>query len=294
MTIELANYQWELGGVVFGADCPVEHESDVAPPAWGTRNQDQPRPNADGSTMGIDYFDPGLWQFKLFTDGDGEDSALSAIEDLADAWRADAYRSQPGSVTGLRYRVNDRTRIVYGRPRRFEAPLGVEYLSGRVPITADFQTVSEMFYDDDEEYLDVGWLEPQGGGFVTPFTAPIQISTAAVIPPYVFHVAGRKPTPAMVDFTGPLVGSGILIDGTPFIQFQNDIPAGVTVTVDARPWVTSVTMSNGGGAGGLLSPRSRMPRMQLEPGSHTATLLGTSPTGVGKAKIRWRKAYPSV
>lgn len=295
MPAELRNYQFELGDVVFGYDCPVDHETDVQPPAYALRTSDQAIPNEDGWTMGVDQLEPGSWRFKLFVNQDTEGEALDALEELAAAWRGDAYRKQPGKATALRYRLNNRTRLIYGRPRRFEAPLSAAYTSGAILITADFQALSDLFFDDSEEYLDVAFREPTTGGFVTPVTAPVSTEQSGVeYGPYEFYVAGVQATPAMVDFVGPLNDAGLLIDGVPFIQFQQDIPAGVTVTVDARPWVRSVRRSDGGGAAGLLSPRSRMPKMTLEPGVHSATLLGSTPTGTGYARVRWRRAYPSV
>lgn len=293
--MELLDYQWELGGVVFGIDCPVDHETDVAPPPLGWRTDDQPNPGGDGINMGADYIDPASWSFKLFTNCQNETDALAALMDLRKAWRGDAYRKEPGKATTLRYRLAGRTRVVFGRPRRFEHPWGAEYLYGKIPITADFQTVSDLFYDDFENWIDVTFREPTTGGFVTPVTAPLQTAeTGLSNGPFVFAVGGEQATSTMVDFVGPLDAPGLEIDGEPYIQLKKDVPAGVTVTVDARPWVNSVLRSDGGGAAGMLSPRSRMPKMLLEPGSHSATLLGSTPTGTGKAKIRWRPAYPSV
>lgn len=295
MSVELQDYQWELGGVVFGFDCPVEHESDVAPPAYAVQSDDQAIPGFDGRSMGQDTFEPGAWQFKLFTNCDDERTARTELARLAKAWRGDTYRKEPNSVTGLRYRLGGETRVVFGRPRRFEAPLGLEYLGGRIPITADFQTVSELFFDDFESYIDVSFREPTTGGFVTPVTAPLQTAeTRLSNGPFGFFVGGELATPTAVSFTGPLDDAGLEIDGEPYIMFQQDIPAGVTITVDARPWVNSVVRSDGGGAAGYLSPRSRMPKMLLEPGLHSATLLGSTPTGAGSARVRWRGAHPSV
>lgn len=294
MPIELRNYQWELGGVVFGYDQPVEHLPTVTPSDYSIRSQDQPNPTSDGMSLGVDLIEPGVWQFQLFTNMDDEAGALAALEELKNAWRGDAYRKLPGKATALRYRFNDRTRIVYGRPRRFTAPLGPEYLSGRIDITADFQTVSELFFDDEEDDFEIGHVEPVTGGFVTPVTAPLSTEESAPSLPGAFVVGGAMPTPVEVDFVGPLDASGLLIDGEPFIRLQGDIPHGVTVTVDARPWVNAVTRQDGAGAAGLLSPRSRMPKMLLTPGEHSATLLGSSPTGTGKAIVRWRKAHPSI
>lgn len=292
---ELLNYQWELGGVVFGYNQPIDHDRDVAPSDYSMRTEDQPNPGHDGLSMGTDLIEPGVWQFKLFVNEYEEADALAALGAIKKVWRGDAYRKEPGAATELRYRLADRTRVVYGRPRRFTAPLGVEYLGGKIDITADFQTVSEMFFDDVESSIWVGHAEPETGGFVAPFTTPLQTETTpSVAQPYAFTVGGELATPAVVEFHGPLEDSGLLIDGQPFIAFQRDIPADTVVTVDARPWVTAVSRQDGGGVAGLLSPRSRMPRMQLEPSSHSATLLGSSPDGTGRARIRWRGAYPSV
>lgn len=295
MPAELQDYQWELGGVVFGIDCPVDHETEVSPASHAWRTQDQAIPMGDGMTMGVDLVEPGVWQFKLFTNCDSEDEALAALEELRFAWRGDEHRKDPGKVTTLRYRLNGRTRVMFGRPRRFDYPLGAEYLSGRIPITCDFQTVSELFYEDFESSIPITHAEPETGGFVTPFSAPLQTETTAVVgQPFTFAVGGKLATPVAVDFIGPLDDSGLLIDGKPFIAFQQDIADDTTVTVDARPWVTAVSRKDGGGVAGLLSPRSRMPKMLLEPGVHSATLLGSTPTGTGRALVRWRPAYPSV
>jgi hypothetical protein len=299
MTATLLNYQWELGGVVFGADCPVDHESDVSPAYSGRRTDDQANPLADGINMGQEFMDPGVWQFKLFTNCSSEAEALDALAELAVAWRADDIRRLTGAaantVTTLRYRLADRVRCVFGRPRKFDAPLGVEYLGGNIKITADFQTVDDRYFDDFESYLDVNFREPITGGFTSDFTAPVSTDDTGVTNgPFVFMVGGRLATPTAVDFIGPLDAPGLEIDGEPYIQFNQDIPANTTYTVDARPWVNSVLRSGGGGAAGALSPRSRMPNMQLAPGAHSATLLGSTPTGTGHARIRWRGAYPTV
>jgi hypothetical protein len=295
MATELLNYQWELGGVVFGADCPVDHESDVTPAAAGRRTDDQPNPLGDGISMGQEYMDPGTWQFKLFTNCDSEAAALEALSELAVAWRGDTYRMLPNTVTTLRYRIANRIRCVFGRPRKFDAPLGAEYLSGQIKVTTDFQTVSDLFFDDNEESLEVTFREPETGGFTSDFVAPISTESSGVTDgPFPFVVGGELATPTVVDFIGPLDRPGLEIDGEPYIQFLKDVPANITITVDPRPWINSVIRSGGGGAAGMISPRSRMPNMQLAPGSHSATLLGSTPTGTGHARIRWRGAHPTV
>ncbi len=295
MAVELQDNQWELGGLVFGKGCRIAHEPTVAPPGMARRKEDQQIPGRDGMSPGIDLFDPSEWKFQLYTDTHDQTDALLALSEIANVWRGDEYRQAPGQATSLRYRIGGRTRAVYGRPDLFDYTLGAEYLSGRIPITCTFQTVSELYFDDAEESMEVRHREPPSATLTWPITWPTTWSGETLSGlPYQFDVHGIEPTPVLIDFYGPLEGSGMLIDGKPFIDFQSNIPGGVKVTVDARPWVTSVWRSDGASAAGLLSPRSRMPQMLLSPGRHSATLLGTSSNGNGTALIRWQPANPSI
>lgn len=296
MAVELMPNQWELGGVVFGAGCAIEHEPTVQPPGMGRRTEDQPIPGHDGQAPGRDLFEPGVWGFQLYTNKDNLAEARQALRELGMAWRGDAYRKLPGRSTSLRYRIgDDQTFVVYGRPREFDYTLGPESLSGRIPITCNFKVMSELFYADYENYREVSHEEPVAGGFTAPFVPPIVVGQSSDPGhPHLFRVEGPLPTHTRIEFKGPLEDSGLAIDGQPYIDFQTTIPAGVTVTVDARPWVRSVYRSDGAAVAGLLSPRSRMPKMLLDPGEHTATLLGTSSTGAGRAFIYARPAYPTV
>lgn len=296
MAADLVNYQWELGGVVFGVDSPVQHEADATPGTYSWRTQDQQTPGRDANSFGRDLIEPGTWAFKLFVDGKDEANALEILEDLGDIWRGDDVRSRVGAVKELRYRLGGRTRVCYGRPRRFDYTLNNAFMSGYIPVTADFKMASELYFDDFENYIDVGFLQPTTGGFEAPFITPLTTENiGGPNVPYTFAVGGRKPTPMMIDFKGPLTNNPSLqIDGRFVAQLQRDVPDGVTVTVDARPWVSAVYREDDAGVAGILSPRSRMPDMKLSVGTHVATLGGSSPTGTGKCRIRWRPAYPTV
>lgn len=291
---DLANFQWELGGFVFGLDAPIQHEADASPGTYTWRTQDSQSPGRDANSFGRDLIEPGTWAFRLFTDMQNEAGALETLEELGDIWRGDGVRETSGAVMPLRYRLAGRTRVCYGRPRRFDYTLDNQFMTGYVPITADFKLASELYFDDFESYIDVGFLAPTTGGFEVPFETPLTTEMTGVHVPYSFSVGGRKPTPMVMDFHGPLTNASLQIDGVYVVQFQNDIPADTVVTIDARPWVSSIYREDGEGVAGLLSPLSRMPDMKLSPGMHVATLGGASPTGTGKCRIRWRGAYPTV
>lgn len=292
--MDLLNEQWELDGYVFGVDSPVGHDVSVSPGGRNWRVQDINMPMRDAVMMGRDYLEPDVWAFELYTNQDNQTDALAELAKLGDIWRGDDVRDTPGAVMPLRYRIADRTRVVFGRPRKFDYTLDNRSFGGYIPITADFKLSSSLFYDDYENSLVVGMNQPVSGGFHAPIRAPIRVSSNPGSLPYLFTVGGEKPAPITVDFTGPLYESGIMIDGRYVIQLNQPVPAGVTLTVDARPWVIGVSRSDGGGVAGMLSPRSRMPNMTVKPGTHSATLMGTSPTGAGYARLRWRHAHPTI
>lgn len=292
---DLLNYQWELDGLVFGMDCPVDHEADSDPGSYSWRTNDTPSPMGDGSRTGIDLIDPQTWNFKLFTNADSEEGAMAALSAIAKVWRGDGVRKTAGEVLPLRYKLAGRTRRVYGRPGRFAAPLGPSFHSGAILITSDFRCVSELYFDDTEESIEFGSDLPTTGGFTAPFTTPLTTTLQAADRPNSFSVGGDLATPGIFEFTGPRTDAYIDIDGTFQIQLNGEIPFGTTVIVDTRPWKMSITRQDGAGMGNLLSRRTRLPSIpRLTPGVHTATLGGTDPTGLSRGRVKWRKAYPSV
>lgn len=294
MTAPLRDYQWELGGLVFGYDCAVDHEADSDPGSYSWRTQDTPSPTGDATVMGRDLIEPGTWNFKLFTNSDDDREALAELAKIAKVWRGDDVRGKPGEVMALRYGLGGRVRRVYGRPRRFAAPLTTELVSGLIRITSDFKTVSELFFDDIEESIPVTAIAPTTGGFEAPFETPLTTENQLATRPHTFTVYGDQSTPMVVDFHGPSDDAFLEIDGERLIQLTGHIPPGVTITVDARPWKMSVYRNDGAGVAGMLHRRSRLPRLLLTPGVHQATYGGYDETGASSATVKWRRAYPSV
>lgn len=292
---ELRDFQWELDGLVFGAYTPIEHEADSDPGSYSWRTQDGQAPGRDANTFGRDLIEPGTWNFKLFTNVDSEAEALAELARLAHVWRGNKVRGTVGAVMELRYARVGRTRRVYGRPRRFAAPQDNRALSGLVLVTCDFKLSSELFFDDVEDSTSLmSFQVPSTGGFETPVEAPLSTEEAEVSGAEVITVGGLEPTPIMVDFVGPNSDAFVEIDGTLRVQLQGEVPDGQTITVDARPWKNSVYRSDGVPVPSLLSSRTRLPTLLLEPGQHTVIFGGGDETGRARAKVRWRKAYPSV
>lgn len=292
---DLLNNQWELDGVVFGQDAEIDTEAEVTPSTYGLRTQDSPSPVGDATMFGRDLIEPDVWGFKLFTNVEDEQNALRLRSTLAKVWRADDVRKTPGAVKVLRYRMAGRTRRVYGRPRRFDAPLDNRMFSGLIAITCDFKLASELFFDDVEQNIPVRASQStSSGGFLVPFTVPLTLSSSLTPRATTFTVGGELPTPGIFDFKGPSTDAALEIDGAMRVQLTGTVPVGVTVTVDARPWVMSIYRDDGAGTAGLLNRRTRLPRLLLEPGAHEVTYSAYDPTGASGGAVRWHDAYPSV
>jgi hypothetical protein len=271
---DLLNEQWELGGVVFGVDSFIGHEASVAPGGRNWRVQDVHAPQGDSTSFGRDFLEPDVWAFELFTDQFDESSALGQLQELSSVWLADEVRSTPGAVTELRYRIADRTRVVYGRPRKFDYTLDNRVFGGYIPITCDFKLASPFYYDDFESSMRFGAAAPVSGGFRTPLRPPIRISAGSSIRPNTFAVGGERSAPMVVEIHGPVTDAFVDIDGVRMVQLRGQINANTTVYVDARPWVMSAYLGR------------RVGRRELpEPADPPATAEAHS--GHPPGRLRW-------
>lgn len=291
----LLDWQWELGDTVFGLDRPVAHEAEADPGSYSWRSQTVNNPSGDGRRFGVDLIEPGTWNFKLYVDVADGKTALEELGKVAKEWRGDEARKTPGAVMPLRYRMYGRTRRVYGRPRRFSAPYDNRLDSGYIPITADFEVASELFFDDAEDSRTLTITPIVTGGFEVPFETPLVTEEANATGSTTFVVGGELPTPLVAEIKGPVTDPLVQIDDDIRIQLTGTIAADTTIVIDARPWVMSIyRKADGAGIPGMLSRRTRLPRLLLAPGAHTVVFDGLGESSSTTATVRWRGAYPSV
>lgn len=292
MTLE--NNQWELGGVVFGDGCRIDHEPEVSPGYSDLRNQDTANPVLDSLSVGRDRRTPGIWQFKLFVNLLDFADALDALDELANVWDAADVRGRPGEVMALRYRFADRTRLVYGRPGRFSAPLNNLAHDGYIQITADFAMTDPRYFDDEENAVDVFALSADAlTGFDVPFEAPIDFVGESTDPVEgkIIEVRGRKATPAIIEFHGPSIDPVVDV-GIWQAKLNGIIPAGETITLDARPQKLSATRKDGSPVtGGMVSRTTRIADLVIPRGDYAVTHTSRDTMGLSKATVRWRNAY---
>lgn len=291
------DFQFELDGVLFGLGCDVAVEAsgfDPGSTTWTT--QDRESQTDDVVYMGRDVKVPSSWSWQAFTTTeDPQDSvavaeALAAVETLQGVWEPEEVRSTPGTVSVLRYkRPGAGVRRVYGRPRRFAAPLDNLLLHGRVDITMDFRRADPLHYDDVEESVVIGMLAAEVGGFPVPAVTPWTSVDVAEPQARTIRVGGTAPTWPVITFRGPqLVAPWVQIGGVR-CALQVTMSPGDEIVVDTRPWVRTA-YRNGAPQPALLAPATSLADMKLTPGAHEVLFGGSDPTNNATVEVAWRSA----
>lgn len=288
---DLAERQYELGGVVFGDLTPVQCD-DVDVGDVARRVGDRDSAGSDGVQFGLDYHDGRLIAFELWTDTTTATDARSAWATLRTAWDGDQVRGVSRAVTPLRMRLpgSDTVRV-YGRPRRMTPASQRSRADGVVDLVADFQTADRAFYADVESERTLNLLPTLGGGLMVPFTPPATLVAVGNSDSTLAVNGGDTDTWPVVTFHGPITNPSIEWVATGSrLTLQTTLGTGRSVTVDTRPWARTALRDDGASlAGALRGPR--LSEFTLPVGSTQIAFRGQDPTGTSSCVVRWRDAY---
>lgn len=285
--------------VPFGYGTPLNVTA-FDPGTAAIRHQDQPGGVADTMVFGTDRRTPQTWQWSMFTDLATIDvaGALAQVDELAQVWDNDV-RLSPGDVIAMRYTVAGRTRLVYGRPRRW-TPVPDQIQRGKIHITCDFQLAEyETYYDDEEEKTPAIPIAPTvitGTHFTFPIKFPLVAATSPTTYTQQAVVSGSQRTWLTPRFTGPVANPWVQI-GDQRYALQGSIPANQTVRISGRPWEIGVfneTTGVWGGSDLLLDPKSRLSQLRLKPGTYSITYGGVDNTGTSTCAVSWHRAYRAL
>jgi hypothetical protein len=300
MVAVLTEASFELDGIAFGSGTEIVIEDvDFGPP--DIRATDVERPRADGIMVGRDYRGGRLLTFDLViltsfgesaASGFGSVAALDVLDRLEAAWLADGVRGTAGAVSALRYRLGGRQRVVYGRGRKLAAVNRFATL-GRIPVTATFQTVDHLFYDDQERANLVPYVPPPAGGLTWPIVFPWSTITVGYSPG-VIAVTGSAQAWLVISIAGPIVNPAVEWVGGWTLGFDLTLQVGETLVIDSRPWSRGVRRNNTVNMAGALTPASpRLSDVRLPPGVHEVVLSGRDNTGTASMTVIWRPAHTS-
>lgn len=294
MTV-LSNYQFEIGGVVFGIGAPVAVDTDgFSTGSDDVSSQDQSRGVTDSLAFGEDFRTPSSWSWELHTDQSTEpEDAIADFAVLGRVWRGNLYRRTPSVVTPLRYAIGNRTRVVYGRARNWAEEKTNRILSGYMAVTCDFQRADIYFYDDQIQSTSVTILPAVRLGLVTPLVSPITTLSGGSREGTIPAVGGDVSAPFEATIYGPILNPKISTVNWE-LQLLTSIPAGMSVTISTYPWALRVVRSDGANLSGLLSAKSRLSRARLDPAGETLYFDGTDGTGTASCQINWRPTYTTM
>lgn len=294
----LQDYQFEVDGAVFGLGCDVEVEASGFRPAgldWRVGDVEF----RDSVMPGRDYASPGSWSWSLFTNGQTEQDAMSSLAALQGVWRNRSGARVTSSVKALRYSLAGRTRVVYGRPRRWTPSFDNRYMNGMVAIEADFRLVDGRSYGDELQVAEALISPAISGGFDVPFEVPLVTNAPSSDErPGAFVVEGDAPAPALVRIYGPVLNPAVRIIGTEW-QARAALPDVVIgddewIEIDSRPWVMAAYRNDGSPVSGKMGRSTRLSDLHLPPDSYEVVLEGNDITGTARATVSWRNAYDAL
>lgn len=288
---DLLEDQWEMGGLVMGRARPVMVDDfdlgDVA-----ARLGDVETAGGDGVTPGYDYHAGRTLSLTLFTDTPDAAGAQAAWRSAESLWRRRDLRYTPREVVPFRFRLADRgTVVVYGRPRKF-TPASLRTLpDGAVSSVATFDTMHADYYSDTEQILSLSLISADGGGITWPIASWPIVWAAGGERQDAVNNTGDMDTHPAITIHGPITNPQVSWVGTSTsLRLADTIPSGMSVTIDPRPWVTSVLRSDGASLAGK-THGSLLEDLRLPPGQTIVHFSGTDLTGTSSCEIRYRAAH---
>ena len=193
-------------------------------------------------------------------------------------------------VMELRYRVAGRTRLIYGRPGRFDYKPDNRLLGGYLPPSCTFRKADALHYDELENMAEQRLGAAATGGLQFPAAMPLTFNLDVdYVPPAAVVVGGDAPTSPVIEIWGPVTNPSVQI-GTMRLDFTGSLPDLATITVDCRPWSFDIRRSGSPGSLNLAS-NARLRKMVFEPGAYDLLYTGTDESGLSRVRVFWRNAW---
>jgi hypothetical protein len=294
--LELADFQYDVGGVLIGTGTDVnviKVDGLGRPPV---RDNDVDQPSMDGAFAGPDYWAARQIQFDAAIRVPGDPSAchdmVAALQAVTDV---SSVRLVGGQGLVLRIKRPGRpVKQITVRARKLD-PDDSRIVHGYVPIDLELLAHDPTFYADTESTTEIplGWLT--GGGFAAPVAAPIYVQDGTVAADRPGWVTNNGSTDAwpVIRITGPCSNVSVIhvASGRVLALPTLDLAAGRWVELDTRPGYRTVTWDNGGNVSAYLTPGSRIDQFSLPPGQSEMRWTAFDNTNSARLRVTWRDAY---
>ncbi|MFE7118674.1 hypothetical protein ACFU99_24975 [Streptomyces sp. NPDC057654] len=303
--IDLAPWQFEIGGVVLGhgTQVPVGTVEGLGSP--GVRPQDTDNPTGDGTFPGQDFYGPRTVRIEagIKTPGDPT-AAAELLSRLELALDDPAARTRPEGRAVLRGRwPGHGTRRLYGRLRRMEVTSTANAAAGWLPLDIEFAALDPRWHADTSSHLDLSLdqaaprrrehiaAEAQG---VEQLLGACAKDEGADRPGWVTN-AGTVSARPTLRVHGPCTDPRIwnTVTGR-VLDLDLSLRTGEWVEMETRPgtgWVLRNGITNVANA---LSPASRPDQFTIPPGRSEIGWSADAPTGTARLEVSWRSAYTAL
>ncbi|MGS2592117.1 phage distal tail protein [Streptomyces hebeiensis] len=297
--LDLADWQYDLGGVLIGAGTPVDviETSGLGRPP--VRDSDVDQPSMDGMFAGPDYWSARQVQIDAAIRIPGDPNAChDMVSVLQQAAANPAVRLTGGVGMVLRIKRPGRpVKRLTGRLRRLD-PEYSQVIHGYVPLDVEFTAQDPTFYADTETTTEIplGWLT--GGGFAAPVTAPIYVQSGTVAadrPGWAYNQGDTDAWP-IIRITGPCATVTIThAESGRQLAFPTlNLNASQWIDIDTRPGYRTITRENGGNASAYLAASSRIDLFSLPPGQSEMRWTAFDNTNTARMRLTWRDAYTAL
>lgn len=275
-----------LGGVTVGEEDQDFFLTDVQVDLGSLRTGDADLPYGHGARPGRDFRDAGTVTLSLCTRYGINDAASAdlAVGRFMRAWGA-GMRLGPGEMMPMRVVTGDRSRVLYGRPRRVSppAPDSAALNQGIATIIAEFRVLDPFVYDQAESGLSLSVVPRSLGGIIAPITTPVTTTMTSGVEYRMMTVTGDAPAPLRVTFHGPARDPRLAADGVEILGVVGSLAYDEDITVDGR--TRTVALADGTPAGHRLARSSRLDLLRVEPGVHELAFSATDRTGTARVTV---------
>lgn len=308
MDTVLQEEQWELlsaeadgstSSMLFGTGTNIEIVKDgLDRGSAEVRTQDADRSQDDGTQFGRDYLAGPEWSLKVCVQH-GLD-VWPVLHEFQQRWRADYARSQPGTLSTLRYRRGGVTYRMLGRARKCDQVAESRKNDHAQQMLATFKLADPEKYiepvDTSRNTLRLDLVEAASDGGVVwtdDLTWPIEWRPSSQARTGEVTVGGFRPAPFRVQVFGPVdgVASKIRLAGDGW-----EIATTATV-LHGQSFLIDTAARTIGRAGysmaGTLSRTSRLSTARLRPGHQFITFDAVDPTNTAYAVVSWLDTVPA-
>ncbi|MBT2390689.1 phage tail family protein [Streptomyces sp. ISL-1] len=303
LEIELAPWQFEIGGVVLGTGTPVPVGNVEGLGSPATRPQDVDNPAGDGTYPGRDFYGPRTIRMEagIKTPGDPT-AAADLLACLELALDDPAARTRPEGRAVLRGRwPGHRTRRLYGRLRRMEATNTTNAINGWIPLDIEFAALDPRWHDDELSQLTLrldqaATHEPDSRSISAPLCAPTDCDRADPDdrPGWITNRGNVSAWPSL-RVHGPVSHPRIWNTVTRrVLELGLSLRAGEWVEMETRPGTRWALRNGTVNVAGDLTPESRLDHFTIPKGRSEIGWSADDPTGTGRLEVSWRSAYTAL